>query len=243
VFLSHALLQEGRDPDAAEAALSDVLLLDPSNPEARHNLAVLRQQAQAAEGSPAGPATLRRRYYVACTTPSDIHEHLPLRYSLARRCRHVTEFGTRTGVSTTAFLYAQPEALDCYDLVELPQVEELRALAGRTAFVFHQAEVLAVDITETDLLFIDTWHVCEQLREELRLHAGKVRRYLVLHDTTTFEDQGETPGHRGLWPAVVELLAVGTFRLKQRCRNNNGLTILERTGPGPPQNLPAGRSA
>jgi GT2 family glycosyltransferase/tetratricopeptide (TPR) repeat protein len=41
VILSHALLQEGRDWDAAEKALRDVLALDPGNAGARQNLAVL----------------------------------------------------------------------------------------------------------------------------------------------------------------------------------------------------------
>jgi len=41
VVLSHALIQEGRDLDAAEQALRDVLALDPGNAEARNNLAVL----------------------------------------------------------------------------------------------------------------------------------------------------------------------------------------------------------
>jgi hypothetical protein len=77
-------------------------------------------------------------------------------------------------------------------------------------------------------LFLDTRHDYEQLREELRLHAGKVRKYLVLHDTTTFGERGETPGHRGLWPAVEEFLAQGAFRLRERYENNNGLTVLER---------------
>jgi hypothetical protein len=85
-----------------------------------------------------------------------------------------------------------------------------------------------VEIEGTDLLLIDTWHVYEQLKQELRLHGGKVRKYIVLHDTTTFAEYGETPGHRGLWSAVEEFLAQGTFWLKQRRANNNGLTILER---------------
>ena len=79
-------------------------------------------------------------------------------------------------------------------------------------------------------MFIDTRHDYEQLKEELRRHAGNVRRYIVLHDTTTFGEQGETPGHAGLWPAVEEFLAQGTFRLKSREHQNNGLTVLERTG-------------
>jgi glycosyltransferase involved in cell wall biosynthesis len=41
VALSHAWLQEGHDPAAAERALRDVLALDPDHAEARHNLAVL----------------------------------------------------------------------------------------------------------------------------------------------------------------------------------------------------------
>jgi hypothetical protein len=88
--------------------------------------------------------------------------------------------------------------------------------------------VLQAEIEETDLLFIDTLHTYDQLREELRRHGGKARRYIVLHDTSTFGEQGEVPDSRGLWPAVQEFLVQGTFHLKERRTNNNGLTILER---------------
>jgi tetratricopeptide (TPR) repeat protein len=55
VLLSHALLQEGRDPEPAERALRDVLALDPNNAEARHNLAVLlRRNGQLANGTGEG---------------------------------------------------------------------------------------------------------------------------------------------------------------------------------------------
>jgi hypothetical protein len=171
-------------------------------------------------------------YQAACSTPSDINEHLPTLHALAKECAQVTEFGTRTAVSTTAFLLAQPETLACYDLHKFPQVDRLRALAGRTRFVFHQADVRTVAIDETDLLFIDTWHVYGQLQEELRLHAAKVRKFIVLHDTTTCGEKGETEGHRGLWPAVEEFLAKGKFRIKTRFENNNGLTVLDRIRPG-----------
>jgi GT2 family glycosyltransferase/Tfp pilus assembly protein PilF len=50
VLLSHILLQEGRDPMAAEAALREVLALNPADGEARHNLTVLlRQQGRLLE--------------------------------------------------------------------------------------------------------------------------------------------------------------------------------------------------
>jgi GT2 family glycosyltransferase len=179
----------------------------------------------AAEGRESMPLALL--YETACATPSDINEHLPVLHALARECRDITEMGTRTGVSTTAFLYARPAKLVCYDCVKYPEVNRLAALAAPTEFVFYQQDVLTVEIEPTDLLFLDTWHVYEQLREELRRHAGKVRRYIVLHDTTTFGEYGEKAGHRGLWPAVEEFLAQGRFRLKDRYENNNGLTVLE----------------
>src|SRR5262249_23570972 len=191
------------------------------NPEARHNLAVLR----ADRGE---PVTLERLYREACARQSDIHEHLPTLFELAKGCRRVTEFGTRAAVSTTALLYAQPGELVCYDLTRLPPVDRLERLAGKTRFRFVRQDVLEVDIAETDLLFIDTWHVYGQLKAELARHAAKVRRYVVLHDTETYGQKGESEGHRGLWPAVEEFLAGGEFALKAHYRNNNGLTVLER---------------
>jgi hypothetical protein len=110
----------------------------------------------------------------------------------------------------------------------LPEAEALRAAACDTALTFHEAEEATEEIEETDLLFIDTRHVYEQLRAELRRHSGRVRQYVVLHGTTAFADYGEEPGHRGLWPAVEEFLAQGDFRLRQRYMSSSGLTVLER---------------
>jgi GT2 family glycosyltransferase/tetratricopeptide (TPR) repeat protein len=230
VLISHALLQEGVDPVVAERGLLEVLEMDPGNPEACQNLEVLRSRQAGGNGRPAVHSdSLEELYQAACRTPSDINEHCPRLHALAKECRHVTEMGTRTGVSTAALLFARPQKLVCYDRVRFPQVDRLAALAGETEFVFHQTDVTQTEIEQTDLLFIDTWHVYEQLREELRLHAGKVRRYIVLHDTTTFGEQGEGEGRRGLWPAIEEFLSQGTFRLKERYENNHGLTVLEAT--------------
>jgi GT2 family glycosyltransferase/tetratricopeptide (TPR) repeat protein len=229
VILTHVFLQEGTNWAAAERALRAVLALDPNHVEARQNLVVLlRQTRRNLEDSPAKCETLAELYDSACRTPSDINEHCPTLHALAQECRHITEMGTREGVSTSAFLFAQPDKLVCYDALRYPQIDALHALAGRTEFVFQKANVLQATIEETDLLFIDTWHVYDQLREELRLHSGKVRKYIVLHDTNTFGQVGETEGHAGLWPAVEEFLAQGSFRLKHRFENNNGLAILER---------------
>ena len=107
-------------------------------------------------------------------------------------------------------------------------MDRLERHAGKTRFAFYRQDVLEADIAETDLLFIDTWHVYGQLKAELERHAGKVRRYIVLHDTETYGHKGEAEGEQGLWLAVEEFLAKGGFGLKAHYKNNNGLTVLER---------------
>src|SRR5439155_17696626 len=106
---------------------------------------LLRQRAQADVHAGKEPI-LGILYATACAVPSDINEHCPTLYALAKECRHVTEMGTRTGVSTTALLFAQPEKLVCYDRERFPQVDQLARLAGRTGFVFHQADVRQINI-------------------------------------------------------------------------------------------------
>jgi hypothetical protein len=42
---------------------------------------------------------------------SDINEHLETLRTYAYQCKHITEMGMRDGISTTAFLYANPETI------------------------------------------------------------------------------------------------------------------------------------
>ena len=173
---------------------------------------------------------LETRFRHVCESPSDINEHCPTLYLLAAQCEHVTEMGCRQGISTTALPCAPAaDVLVCYDLERLPEFDEVLRFTGRTELRYHEANTLEVEIEPTDLLFIDTFHVYEQLRRELELHAGRVRRFIALHDTTTFGERGEWEGHRGLWPAVVEFLAAHPeWWLAARYHHNHGLTVLER---------------
>jgi beta-1,4-mannosyl-glycoprotein beta-1,4-N-acetylglucosaminyltransferase len=167
----------------------------------------------------------------ALAQSSDIQHHLAYLYRLASTVEHITEFGTRSGYSTMAFLYAQPGHLICYSQETsevLPKLATAAKEAG-TDFTFRAEDVLTVDIEPTDLLFIDTWHVEEQMREELRRHANQARRYLVLHDTETFGQKGETAGHRGIWGPVAEFMRQNPhWRLLQHFPQNNGLTVFAR---------------
>ena len=107
-------------------------------------------------------------------------------------------------------------------------------------------------IEQTELLFIDTWHVYGHLKKELNRWNQHVTKYIVLHDTTIDGEIGESVRmamyhnieqevlesglseediRKGLWPAVeVFIIEHPEWKIKERFTNNNGLTILERHG-------------
>lgn len=159
----------------------------------------------------------------------DIGEHIPRLRDLASRVDRVTEFGVRTGASTMAFLYAGPKSLLSVDINDCPDVSRLRLDGDSTKFTFRQADTRETEIPETDLLFIDTLHTFDQLRVELARHSPKVAQKIVLHDTVTFGETGEDGTTPGLWQAVVDFVADGTWRIEEHRMNNNGLTVLQRT--------------
>jgi hypothetical protein len=151
--------------------------------------------------------------------------------------------GARWGCSTLALLSGKPKKVVSYDIKEHENITEAKKLAKKEKlnFEFIQKNVLKVKIEETDLLFIDTWHKYGQLKEELRLHKNKVKKYLVFHDTESYEFKDEpdwgglyqdikplSTEKTGIWPAIQELIDEGGWEIEKRYTNNNGLTILRR---------------
>lgn len=185
------------------------------------------------------PTLLARHFDDLVRTPSDISEHLTLLRALAAECEHVTEFGMRGGVSTAAFLAAQPETLVSWDLNPLAVVSQrcadLLAAAGRTRFQPRVGDTLQIPpIEPTDLLFIDTLHTARQLKAELERHADPVartvRRYLVFHDTATFGMVGEDGSEPGLRAAIrwfQRCHAFPLWELVEDRQNCNGLVVLK----------------
>lgn len=179
-------------------------------------------------------------------TPSDINEHFPAIIKYGAECETITEFGVRSVVSTWGWLSSLPKKLTSYDIHhpskwggDLQSVIDTAIHVG-VHFEFIQGDCLQVDIEQTDLLFIDTWHVYDQLKCELNIHQSKVNKFICLHDTTSYEFVNEsiTSEHsfddqltkHGLWPAIEEFLEnnSSSWILKERFTNNNGFTILER---------------
>ena len=177
--------------------------------------------------------TIQERFNSIINTNSheDIKGHMQTLYEYAKKCKHITEFGTRTAGSSTAFALARPDLFVMYDIdkhVEAIRFFELCCVEN-VNFKFCHKSTLETDIEATDLLFIDTWHVYQQLKQELALHASKVRHYIIMHDTETFASKGETEGHVGLKPALDEFLAANPqWKVKEHFKHCNGLTVLER---------------
>lgn len=172
--------------------------------------------------------------------PSDINEHIDLLLELGEECSHITEMGVRTGVSTRAFMQTDA-TLRCYDLELNPRLVEIFEVLQKDGrdVEYIKADVLDLDIVETDLLFIDTWHAGVQLEQELKIHGNKARKYIAFHDTHTFGTRDEILDGRpyqlkpiageGLLPQVIQFVIDNPhWRFKIHRTNNNGLTVLER---------------
>lgn len=173
-------------------------------------------------------------------TGCDISAHLPMLELLASRCGHVTEFGTRTAYSTTAFLAGllrsktAERKLICYDIVRTQQVDELMSAIfveeNPPQFEFRLGSTVDpnLKIEKTDLLFIDTLHSYQQVKNELK-QATQVNRYIVFHDTFTDWDESLDCGGVGIGPAITEFLELNTqWQMVYRVEFNHGLIVLEK---------------
>lgn len=78
--------------------------------------------------------------------------------------------------------------LESYDIIADQRVEDLFQIAHEAGkdVEYIVTDVVQTQITETDLLFIDTWHLQAQLRQELSLHGNLAQKFLIFHDTHTF---------------------------------------------------------
>lgn len=153
-------------------------------------------------------------------------------YFLGKKCDHITEMGVNEVNSSWAFLYANPKKLVCIDMtydyaykrlgfenhIWLESLKELSKKENITLDLIEK-NTLEIEIEETDLLFIDTLHKYNHLKRELELHANKVKKYIIFHDTTLFPE---------LNIAISEFLENNkSWILHQKFTSNPGLTIIK----------------
>ena len=201
-------------------------------------------------------AYVAARYGLCSQLESDIYEHMHTLKRYAKECSTIAELGVRSVVSTWAFISGLSSStsgerrLICLDVEPIPEERLLRWVCEQSGI---QLQVIRGDSARTpvgvvDLLFIDTLHVEGHLKRELELHSEKVNKFIILHDTTTDGETGETArtgadisalsdktGYstqelsRGLMHAVRYFLARSPeWRIAEQYTNNNGLTVLAR---------------
>lgn len=180
-----------------------------------------------------------------CNTDSDINQHLHCLRYFASKSKTIVEMGVRSINSTWAFLDAKPKKLTSYDIVHPKQFGQEKHLEyceqyakeNNVDFSFVHEDVLQVKLKTTDFLFIDTWHVYDQLIMELNMHSPKIKKWIAMHDTETFGEKGEISSYSfrdkkerlGLKFAINEFLQNNSeWKLYEHYTYNNGLTILER---------------
>lgn len=197
---------------------------------------------------------LKSKYYNACQTVTDISQHIPLLLGYAKQCSSIVECGVRYLSSSYAFALGLVGKIGSkYTLIDpfkSTEVESFISLCGELGVQarFLQESDLQCPVQEADLLFIDTWHVYGQLRRELDRWQSSIRKFIILHDTTTDGLYGESIRNgsnikaqseatripedeisKGIWPAVEEfLLASNEWCLDLKLENSNGVTVLKR---------------
>lgn len=183
--------------------------------------------------------------------PSDINELLETLRYYSSKCSHVTELGTRTGKSTSAFLFGQRDPQSsmfvAYDIASTPEAEQVfeyaKADGKKFKYIIQDDLAPGFEIEHTEFLFIDTLHTYKQLSQELERHAKNVSKMIAFHDTVSFGDHDEVilgvtdnPEHpqyndsekHWLMLAIKEFMEKNPEReILEDHKNNNGLIILK----------------
>jgi hypothetical protein len=210
---------------------------------------------------------LIKKFRNMCNTASDINEHLPVLFRYAKQCNSALELGVRGCVSSWAISAGLLEnkngirkkifmndSREC-QIGEL--IDVLEPLNIDIKYEWKNDLEIEFDADEKyDMVFIDTWHVYGQIKRELEKFSSIATKFIIMHDTTIDEVDGETLREygynyqqafiratelatetgiprdeilKGMWYGIEEFLANHPeWYIKQRFFNNNGLMILAR---------------
>lgn len=163
--------------------------------------------------------------------------HLDVLRHLASACEVCVEFGVRFGASTSALLMGCSGTLHSWDIESLPRHHDplLKAAEGRWHLTIGDSRT--AEVPDCDLLFHDTFHNYEQVRDELNAHADKVGTYLIFHDSIKNSVSGGenhtrgnfNPELAGFRLAVDELMIRdNTWHIIHHYAHDDGLLVLER---------------
>ena len=190
------------------------------------------------------------KYHYLGNVTSDIAHFFPTIAKYSRKCDSVLELGVRWVVGTWAFLYGLREENKDYHIpktylgVDLDPLEnwdanvENQLIEGSKQrnidFSFQIADVLSPEfynsIPNFDLVFLDTDHSYDQVKQELEIYHQKCNKYIMLHDTIAFRHGGAWENdEKGIWPAIMEFINTHPeWEIWETNPEHPGLTILKK---------------
>jgi len=199
---------------------------------------------------------IKNKYNLLCKTSSDINEHLPVLYNYATECESIIECGVRGCISSWAFVYGLLNNNKNKKILLLNDIDkcDIKELLDETKNIpidlsYQWISDLDLKLSSNyDMVFIDTWHIYGQLKRELDKFGPITNKYIIMHDTTIDEINGETirchlnaknqsiiSGYpieeinEGLGKAITEFLNNNNdWIVHEKLTNNNGLTILKK---------------
>ena len=161
-------------------------------------------------------------------TDSDIYKHLDTIYKYAKNCDVGIELGCGTGKSSFALLMGLHTLYSC-DIYHLNTTYDfINSYFGERFVRYHGSSFDFDLIDEADLLFVDSHHTYETVSKELEIHAHKIKKYIMFHDTVAFGEVGEDGG-KGIMFAINEFLEANPeWKIVHQVDYNNGFMIIER---------------
>lgn len=176
--------------------------------------------------------TLGREYERLCETPSDIWKHLPRFVELvdALQAEHVIELGSRSGVSTVAWLYGLLGTDGRLTSVDLDPAPEIGTWDHWTHVRGDDTDpALLASLEPADIIFVDTSHHYVHTLQELNLYRWLVKPGGLLcgHDSELMWPEG-APRADGPYPvkrAVKEFATENGYPVLFY-EDNNGLWLM-----------------
>ena len=146
--------------------------------------------------------------------------------NLMLQCKSYKELGVNQGATAAAVLLQAPKYIELVDIT-LTNFNESRHLFEQFAqdndVLLSIKEIGSTDpkleITECDLLFVDSLHHAWHVEQELMLHAPKTNKYIVIHDT------GDRPMNHAV--ALKVLMPMGWKEIKH-CLDGFGHSIFKK---------------
>lgn len=141
-------------------------------------------------------------------------------------CESYTEFGIMQGPTLALACLSGIKKIRAYDINlnwfnKAANLFNQYVIKNNIGFKVNKENTLICTIDPVDLLYIDSLHEYNHLKGELTRHGSKIKKYIIIHDTT---------GRPKLVAAINEFLKVNPeWKKITECKENVGFTTLKRT--------------